>query len=90
MHLFRSSSRPKSRLRRCAVHPDRDRKLQALTRWVSARQGRAFIYLDGKLAAVLVAYADYTALERRHTQAVKQELLDQVAALRRRPLPARQ
>ena len=75
---------PRSRFCQIALHPDQDRRLHALSRWVNTQRGRAIIHVAGRPAAVLVTYTEYSQLEKLSTTRMKQRLLTQLQEIRAR------
>lgn len=82
--MKRESVRLRQRFCQVALHPDQDRRLHALSRWVNAQRGRAIIHVDGRPTAVLVTYAEYNQLEKMNTAQIKQRLLAQLQDIRAR------
>ena len=72
------------RVCRVQLVPGHGQQLDVLSRWVTSRQGRAIIHIDGKPAAVLVTYHEYNALEKLRTTAMKTELLHQLHSQKER------
>lgn len=72
------------RVCRVRLVPGRNHTLDNLSRWVMSQQGRAIIDIDGKPAAVLVTYSEYTFLEKLRTGAMKTDLLNQLDTLHER------